>query len=54
MNGGPPDFLGRQPWRPIRPGRWLWRAAEAARLTVQEKRQLWERQILNPYIHADS
>jgi serine/threonine-protein kinase HipA len=29
-------------------------AAEAARLTMQEKQQLWERQILNPYIYTDS
>lgn len=28
-------------------------AADAARLTVQEKHQLWERQILNPYIHTE-
>lgn len=25
----------------------------AARLTAQEKQQLWERRILNPYIHSD-
>jgi serine/threonine-protein kinase HipA len=29
-------------------------AADAAGLTAQEKRQLWQRQILNPYIYADS
>ncbi|MEO6500773.1 MAG: HipA domain-containing protein [Jatrophihabitantaceae bacterium] len=29
-------------------------AAEAAGLTAQEKQQLWQRQILNPYIHAAS
>ncbi|HEX8092469.1 MAG TPA: HipA domain-containing protein [Jatrophihabitans sp.] len=28
-------------------------AAETARLTAQEKKQLWRRQILNPYIYAD-
>ncbi len=28
-------------------------AAEVAGLTAQEKQQLWQRQILNPYIHAD-
>jgi serine/threonine-protein kinase HipA len=29
-------------------------AAETAGLTEVEKRQLWQRQILNPYIHADN
>jgi serine/threonine-protein kinase HipA len=28
--------------------------ADAARLTPQQKRQLWGRQILKPYSHADS
>jgi serine/threonine-protein kinase HipA len=28
-------------------------AAEAVDLTALEKQQLWQRQILNPYIHAD-
>jgi serine/threonine-protein kinase HipA len=28
-------------------------AAETAGLTAQQKRQLWQRQILNPHIHAD-
>jgi serine/threonine-protein kinase HipA len=27
-------------------------AAEAVGLTAQDKRQLWQRQILNPYIHT--
>jgi serine/threonine-protein kinase HipA len=26
-------------------------AAEAARLTAADKQRLWERQILNPYVH---
>jgi len=28
-------------------------AADAARLTTQERRQLWQRQILNPFIHEE-